>query len=143
MVPDPIERKNLDRKLFQLISLMTYARLKIFALLAAAGILAGCSDTPKNMGAAVDNDKNPRHYLGKFYLDSLVHDADALRSLIRLVGVERIALGSDYPFPLGEHEPGKLIESLTDLPAESRARMLGGTALELGGIEAAQRGKSS
>jgi len=92
---------------------------------------------------AVDNDKNPRHYLGKFYLDSLVHDAEALRSLIRLVGVECIALGSDYPFPLGEHEPGKLIESLTDLPAESRARMLGGTALEFLGIEAAQRGTPS
>ncbi|HWG46721.1 MAG TPA: amidohydrolase family protein [Gemmataceae bacterium] len=83
---------------------------------------------------AVDNDKNPRHYLGKFYLDSLVHDADALRSLIRLVGAERIALGSDYPFPLGEHEPGKLIASLTELPAESRARMLGGTALEFLGV---------
>jgi aminocarboxymuconate-semialdehyde decarboxylase len=83
---------------------------------------------------AVDNDKNPRSYLGKFYLDSLVHDADALRSLVRLVGVERIALGSDYPFPLGEHEPGKLIESLVDLPVAARERMLAGTALEFLGI---------
>jgi aminocarboxymuconate-semialdehyde decarboxylase len=83
---------------------------------------------------AVANAKNPRSYLGRFYLDSLVHDADLLRWLIKLVGAERIALGSDYPFPLGETEPGKLIESLTDLPIAVRDRLLGGTALEFLGV---------
>jgi aminocarboxymuconate-semialdehyde decarboxylase len=85
---------------------------------------------------AVDNPKGPRSYLGKFYLDSLVHDADALRGLIRLVGAERIALGSDYPFPLGEAEPGKLIESLTDFPLAAKDRLLAGTALEFLGLDA-------
>jgi aminocarboxymuconate-semialdehyde decarboxylase len=85
---------------------------------------------------ACDNDKSPRHYLGKFYVDSLVHDPALLRYLIGLVGAERIALGSDYPFPLGEGEPGALIESLTDLPAETRQRMLAGTALEFLGATA-------
>jgi aminocarboxymuconate-semialdehyde decarboxylase len=84
---------------------------------------------------AVHNDKNPRSYLGKFYLDSLVHDADALRALIKLVGADRIALGSDYPFPLGEAEPGQLIRSLTDLHETVRERMLSGTALEFLGLE--------
>lgn len=79
---------------------------------------------------AVDNPVNPREYLGRFYLDSLVHDADALRYLIKLVGEERIALGSDYPFPLGEAEPGRLIESLPELSDSARRRLLGGTALE-------------
>ncbi len=83
---------------------------------------------------AVDNPRNPRGYLGRFYLDSLVHDADALRMLIRLVGAERVALGSDYPFPLGEAEPGRLIESLTDLSPETRQRLLAGTALEFLGL---------
>ncbi len=83
---------------------------------------------------AVDNEKNPRSYLGKFYLDSLVHDADALRYIIRLVGADRIALGSDYPFPLGEREPGKLIESMEDLDARSRERLLCGSALEFLGL---------
>jgi aminocarboxymuconate-semialdehyde decarboxylase len=83
---------------------------------------------------AVDNPRNPREYLGKFYLDSLVHDADALRYLIRLVGVERVALGSDYPFPLGEDEPGKLVESLTELTDAQRGRLLAGTALEFLGM---------
>ena len=27
---------------------------------------------------------------------------------------DKIILGSDYPFPLGEHHPGKLIESILD-----------------------------
>jgi aminocarboxymuconate-semialdehyde decarboxylase len=84
---------------------------------------------------AVDNPNNPRSYLGKFYLDSLVHDADALRALIRLVGADRVALGSDYPFPLGEAIPGKLIESMDDLPPSVKNRLLAGTALEFLGLE--------
>jgi aminocarboxymuconate-semialdehyde decarboxylase len=84
---------------------------------------------------AIDTSQSPRAHLGCFYLDSLVHDADALRHLLRLVGAERIALGSDYPFPLGEAEPGRLIESLTDLPDAVKRRLLAGTALEFLGIE--------
>jgi aminocarboxymuconate-semialdehyde decarboxylase len=61
---------------------------------------------------AIDNNVNPRYYLGKFWLDSLVHDADALQYLIKLVGDEKICLGSDYPFPLGESRSGKLIEEM-------------------------------
>lgn len=53
---------------------------------------------------------NPDHYIGKFWVDSLVHDADMLDKIIALFGVDKVALGSDYPFPLGELSPGKLIE---------------------------------
>ncbi|MCH7840310.1 MAG: amidohydrolase [Planctomycetes bacterium] len=84
---------------------------------------------------AVDNPVRPREYLGRFYLDSLVHDSDTLRSLIHLVGAERIALGSDYPFPLGEAHPGALIESMNDLSAKTRQRLLAGTALEFLGLD--------
>jgi aminocarboxymuconate-semialdehyde decarboxylase len=86
---------------------------------------------------AVDNPRNPRDYLGRFYLDSLVHDADALRHLIRLIGPERIALGSDYPFPLGESEPGHLIQSLDDISESVKARLLRGTALDFLGLDEA------
>ena len=84
---------------------------------------------------AVDNPVTPRAYLGRFYLDSLVHDPDALRFLIKLVGAERIALGSDYPFPLGEAKPGALIESMDDLTQSVKDRMLFGTALEFLGLD--------
>ena len=83
---------------------------------------------------AADNDVNPREYLGRFYVDSLVHDADALRFLIDLMGADRIALGSDYPFPLGEATPGRLIESMTGLSDETKKRLLAGTALEFLGL---------
>ena len=79
---------------------------------------------------AVDNAVAPREYLGRFYVDSLVHDPDALRYLVKLIGAERIALGSDYPFPLGEAVPGTLIESIADFDAKTKERLLGGTALE-------------
>jgi len=61
---------------------------------------------------AVDNPINPRNYLGKFWVDSLVHDRKAMEFLIDLMGEDFICLGSDYPFPLGEHKPGKLIEKM-------------------------------
>lgn len=76
----------------------------------------------------------PRGQLPRLYFDSLVHDAQALRYLIALAGVERVALGSDYPFPLGEAEPGALIESIEGLTSQQRHRLLAGTALEFLGL---------
>jgi aminocarboxymuconate-semialdehyde decarboxylase len=83
---------------------------------------------------AVDNDRNPREYLDRIYVDSLVHDVRALEYLMELLGSRRIALGSDYPFPLGEAKPGALIETLPELEPDERERLLWGTALEFLGI---------
>lgn len=77
----------------------------------------------------VDNNRPPREYLGKFWLDSLVHDELMLEYLVKLVGAKKVALGTDYPFPLGELEPGKLIES-GKFDEETKAMMLHGAALE-------------
>jgi aminocarboxymuconate-semialdehyde decarboxylase len=61
---------------------------------------------------AVDNGKNPRDYIGKFWIDSLVHDPKALDYILDIMGHDHVCLGSDYPFPLGEHHPGLLVESM-------------------------------
>jgi aminocarboxymuconate-semialdehyde decarboxylase len=61
---------------------------------------------------AVDNKNNPRNYIGQFWIDSLVHDDKAMQFIIDIMGEDRICLGSDYPFPLGEHYPGQLIERM-------------------------------
>jgi aminocarboxymuconate-semialdehyde decarboxylase len=61
---------------------------------------------------AVDNAINPRDYIGKFWIDSLVHDTKAMNFIIDVMGEDKICLGSDYPFPLGEHHPGKMIEEM-------------------------------
>jgi len=83
---------------------------------------------------AVDNNINPREYLKKIYLDTLVHDAPMLNYLIELMGADRLALGTDYPFPLGELEPGKLINQ-TIIDKNIRERLLNGTALEWLGLD--------
>ncbi len=83
---------------------------------------------------AVDNPHNPRKYLSRMYFDSLVHDAATLQFLVDTVGAERIALGTDYPFPLGELEPGKLIESMP-YDYAAKERLLSGTALEWLGLD--------
>lgn len=79
---------------------------------------------------AVDNPHPPSKYLGRFFVDSLTHDPDVLRHLISRLGANRVALGSDYPFPLGELRPGAMIESMTDLSPEQREWLLFRTALE-------------
>ncbi len=61
---------------------------------------------------AIDNPKNPRHYCGHFWVDSLVHDQMALEFLVQLMGKDKVTLGTDYPFPLGENVPGELIHSM-------------------------------
>ena len=80
------------------------------------------------------NDVNPRTYLKRLWVDSLVHDAAALRHLISLFGASRVALGSDYPFPLGEETPGALVRSLDGLTEEERRSLLGGAAREFLGL---------
>jgi aminocarboxymuconate-semialdehyde decarboxylase len=78
---------------------------------------------------AADNQSNPRDYLGKIWFDSLVHEAAMLDYLVKLAGADKVALGTDYPFPLGELEPGKLIESMP-FDKETKAKLLHGAALE-------------
>lgn len=85
---------------------------------------------------AVDNPVRPSDYLGRFYVDSVTHDLEALDFLIRRMGIETVMLGTDYPFPLGEQEPGGLIDRL-ELDDSGRARLLHGTALEWLGLDPA------
>ena len=61
---------------------------------------------------ATHNKHNPRDYIGKFYLDSLVHEPSVLQYMIDLFGADCIALGSDYPFPLGEENSGEMIKNM-------------------------------
>ena len=77
---------------------------------------------------AVDNPHSPRRYLSKIFFDSLVHEPAKLDYLVKLVGADQVMLGSDYPFPLGEHEPGKLIESM-DYDESIIEMLLSGSAL--------------
>jgi len=82
---------------------------------------------------ATDNARNPREYLGRLYFDSCVHDDAALRYLLDVAGTDKVMLGTDYPFPLGEQEPGSGIAAL-GLDETAQARLFHGTALEWLGL---------
>ena len=63
---------------------------------------------------ATDCPVAPKEFLGKFWTDSLVHDQGALKLLLEVIGEDRVMLGTDYPFPLGEvliadTFPGKVV----------------------------------
>lgn len=58
---------------------------------------------------AVDNPINPKDYLGKFWVDCITHDPRMLKYVLEVQGSNRVTLGSDYPFPLGDLEIGKFV----------------------------------
>jgi aminocarboxymuconate-semialdehyde decarboxylase len=74
--------------------------------------------------------KVPSSYLHRFYVDSAVFDGTALRFLADVMGEDRVMLGSDYPFPLGEEFVGDLIRTAPGFTDAARAKLLGGNALQ-------------
>lgn len=85
---------------------------------------------------AIDNNKAPKEYLGKFWLDSLVHEPAMLDYIVNLVGANRVSMGTDYPFPLGELNPGAMIKQMPYDDAKKET-LLSGSALEWLGMKKA------
>jgi len=82
----------------------------------------------------------PRQYLNRFYVDSAVFDSRTLEFLAGTMGTERVMLGSDYPFPLGEHGIGSLIRG-SGLSQSAKAQLLGGNAEEFLGLKTGTSGR--
>jgi aminocarboxymuconate-semialdehyde decarboxylase len=78
---------------------------------------------------AIDNNVNPRDYVGKFWVDCITHDIDALKYILKMQGSKRVCLGSDYPFPLGDLEIGKFIEE-SDLSTQDKENIFSNSTLE-------------
>jgi aminocarboxymuconate-semialdehyde decarboxylase len=83
----------------------------------------------------VHNVSDPYTYVGKFWVDSITHDRDALRYLVSLLGADRIAYGTDYPFPLGDLEHGKMIEQMDDLGDDIKTKLFSKTWLDFLGLD--------
>jgi aminocarboxymuconate-semialdehyde decarboxylase len=83
---------------------------------------------------AIDNQVNPKEYVGKFWVDSITHDIDALKYILNMQGSKRVCLGSDYPFPLGDLEIGKFIEE-SDLSKTQIEDIFCNATLEWLGLE--------
>jgi len=84
---------------------------------------------------AVDNDVPPHDYLGHFWVDSITHDPTILRYVRDMVGAEKVCIGSDYPFPLGDLEIGAFIDEM-NLPDATLEALYHGAALSWLGLPA-------
>lgn len=78
--------------------------------------------------------ESPIDSLKRFYYDTVVHDETLLRQLIEFAGEDHVVVGSDYPYDMGYMKPVEFVRSL-GLPPESEARVLGGNAARLIGLE--------
>ncbi|MEB2401252.1 MAG: amidohydrolase family protein [Alcaligenaceae bacterium] len=77
----------------------------------------------------------PSSYVKRFYVDSAVFDQGALRLLADVMGGDRIMLGSDYPFPLGEQSIGKLVNDNPWLTDDDKRRINHGNAAAFFGLQ--------
>lgn len=84
---------------------------------------------------AIDNPINPRDYLGKFWVDSITHDPRLLEFILEMVGPEKVTLGSDYPFPLGDLEIGAFIGEMA-IPEATKQRIYRQNTLDWLGLSA-------
>ncbi len=91
---------------------------------------------------AIDNPVAPRDHAGRCWGDTLVHDPRALQLVLDTLGHDRVAVGSDYPFPLGEAAPGSLVESLAFEPSLTR-KLLVDNALDWLGMDRELRVKEA
>jgi aminocarboxymuconate-semialdehyde decarboxylase len=79
-------------------------------------------------------DHPPSHYMKRLFYDTMVFQPLYLRHLIEVVGVDRVMLGTDYPFDMSETDPRGLIASTDGLGDEDREAILGGNAIRLFGL---------
>jgi aminocarboxymuconate-semialdehyde decarboxylase len=73
----------------------------------------------------------PSSYCDRFCVDSAIFDVAALRLLVDRMGAERVLLGTDAPFPLGEERPGQLVDEAYATDAATRGRILAANAVRV------------
>ncbi|SUE17121.1 putative 2-amino-3-carboxymuconate-6-semialdehyde decarboxylase [Rhodococcus gordoniae] len=78
--------------------------------------------------------KPPSQYVDRFYVDSVVFDERALRLLVDTMGSERVLVGSDYPYPLGERPVGSVVRKSEFLTPEARAMIEHENAMRFLGV---------
>ncbi|NMG65999.1 amidohydrolase family protein [Azoarcus indigens] len=81
-----------------------------------------------------DCPRPPSEYVDRFHVDSAVFDPGALRLLVEVMGAERVMLGSDHPFPLGEARIGTLVQEAAFLDTAEREAILAGNAQRFFGL---------
>ncbi|MCK1791109.1 amidohydrolase family protein [Pseudomonas violetae] len=70
----------------------------------------------------------PSSYVKRFFVDSAVFDPRSLKLLVDVMGGDRVMLGSDAPFPLGEQSIGAGVIEHPELDQPTKVRILGSNA---------------
>jgi aminocarboxymuconate-semialdehyde decarboxylase len=89
----------------------------------------------RNQAVVARDAADPLESFARLYFDSVVFDPAALRLLLEQAGPERVLLGSDYPFPIGDLSPRGVVER-AGLDERAAERVLSGNACELLGLTA-------
>ena len=76
-------------------------------------------------------DRPPSEYFRLLYFDSLTHSVPALNYLVETVGYDRVMLGSDYPFGMGDFTPPVSVEALPRLSDAQREAIFSGNAIRV------------
>ncbi len=113
---------------------LKYSGMKAVLTTGGGGLPFVIGRLVRNVQANPGKYADPEEGLRRCYFDSLVFQPDALRFLCDKVGADRVMLGSDYPFPIGDPAPVKVVEQASLRP-EDEAKILGGTAAAMFGRE--------
>lgn len=73
---------------------------------------------------------DPVDAIGQLYFDSIVHDPRVLRFVVEMLGADRLMMGSDMPFPIGDEEPTRIVAE-AGLSADQVKSVNGGLAAKL------------
>ncbi|MEA2960037.1 MAG: aminocarboxymuconate-semialdehyde decarboxylase [Alphaproteobacteria bacterium] len=76
----------------------------------------------------------PTSYLKKIYFDTVVFTPHQLEALVKTFGVDKILLGTDYPFDMAEYDPIGHVNGDDSLDATAREKIIGGNAKKLLGL---------
>lgn len=74
---------------------------------------------------------SPKDLIRRFFFDSLVFEPQALRFLIDLVGADRVCIGTDSPFDMGDEHPDQTIAAIPGITQQESHNLCCGTALHL------------
>ena len=107
--------------------LLKFPRIKFVLSHGGAALPLALGRLARNHQIAQGMFADPRKGFAAMYFDSCLFDADALEFLARKAGTGRVMLGSDMPFPIGDPEPKRVIET-ANFTGEQKNDMLSATA---------------
>jgi len=106
-----------------------YRNARIFVPIGAAGLPFVIGRLTRNF-QITPGIGDPTAGLGLLYTDSIVHDPRVLRFVVEMIGADRVMMGSDMPFPIGDEEPTKFVAG-AGLKPDQVASINGGLAAKL------------